>query len=86
MSWNYVEEFEKTLAANGFVVGAIIRFNHHKKGEVKQYQGKILNIRRSETVATKSHDQTLSLYLVVVETAQGVKSFWEVNMTGIEIL
>ena len=77
---------EQALTAAGFVVGARIRFGYFKGSEVKQYEGQIVNIRMANAVKTKSDVQSVSLFLVIVKTAEGVKSFWEANMTGTEIL
>lgn len=74
------------LAAHGFVVGANIRFGYFKGSEVKPYEGKIIRIRMAEEVKEKHPAKSVSLYLVIVNTSEGVKSFWEANMTGTEIL
>lgn len=76
----------ESLAANGFVTGAKIRFGYFKGSEVKMYEGTIVRVRMAADVKEKNPVKEVSLFLVIVETAEGVKSFWEANMTGIEIL
>lgn len=85
MSCDHAEVFESTLAENAFVIGSIIRFNYQRE-EVKQYSGEILKIRKAENVAKKSWEQSTSLYLVIIQTEAGIKSFWECKMKQIEIL
>lgn len=74
------------LAAHGYVAGAKIRFEYHRGSEVKQYEGEIIRVRMAADVKEKNPVKAVSLYLMIVRTAEGVKSFWEANMTGIEIL
>lgn len=76
----------ETLAANGFKVGAKVRFGYFKGSEVKKYEGTIIRVRMAADVKEKNPVKEVSLFLVIVETAEGVKSFWEANMTEIEIL
>ena len=74
------------LVANGFKVGAKVRFGYFKGSEVKEYAGTIIRVRMAADVKEKNPVKEVSLFLVIVETAEGIKSFWEANMTGIEIL
>lgn len=83
---SYAETVIKILESNGFKTGAKIRFGYFNGSELVNYEGEILNIRLSSSVKEKNPVKSVSLYLVVLKTAEGIKSFWEANMTGVEVI
>jgi len=76
----------ETLAANGFKVGAKVRFGYFKGSEVKEYEGTIIRVRMAADVKEKNPVKEVSLFLVIIETAEGIKSFWEAGMMGVELV
>lgn len=75
------------LDAHGFVPGARIRFDYHKPMfPVQEYSGEIMRIRLPSEVVTSTTVKDDSLYLVILKTDNGVRSFWEARMENIKIV
>jgi hypothetical protein len=75
------------LAEFGIKPGASIRFQYAKGGTFTERQGEIIAIREASEVKEKINETAkMSLYLCILKTSEGVKSFWEAGMYATEVI
>lgn len=86
MSIEFCNEIISWANSFGFHVGAKIKFNVRKPEGLKEYIGKICSIQNFKAMKNPNPAKTGSFFFVKIETENGFRSFYDIDMLELEVV